>query len=347
MDNYPAVKQDICIMENRCANCVLICPEKAIKAASKGNRKSAFINHESCTRCGLCYQVCPVNAIDDMDANSSMLKGIKLSEEGKKIIFICERTGFKYNGADKNLAIYTSHISSISFRGLTGILSNGSSVNLIGCNECKETGHLKKLAEFFARNGYERAFKISDNVDGNDNDRGYFFNEGLLGRLFNSSSDRLPFPGTAWIDIGERCTLCQNCSNVCPTGALALKRGKGQGARGREDEKIFLVYNHSLCKGCPVCEKACPERCIIIDRRLRLDKWFNAETKCEKGILLCRGCGMPMAADSVFMRVRQRLLSQGLNADHIEYCPDCKLKRNNTYKTDNAKTAALFMKNTA
>jgi len=338
MDNYPVVKQDICIIENRCTNCVLVCPEKAIKAASKGKRKTAFINHELCTRCGLCYQVCPVNAIDDMGTNSSVSKGIKLSEEGKKITFICEKSGFEYNGDDKNLAIYISHISSIPFRGLTRVLSNGCSINLIGCNGCKETGYLKKLAEIFARNGYGWAFKISDNVEGNDNDRGYSFNEGLLRHLFNSSSDRLPIPGTAWIDIGKKCTLCQNCSKVCPTGALASEKNDG---------KLSLVYNHGLCKGCPVCEKTCPERCIIIDRRVRLDKWFDAETKCEKDIFCCRGCGIPMAADSVFMRVRQRLLSQGLNADHIEYCPDCKFKRNNIYKADSAKTAVLLMKNTA
>lgn len=311
ISNYPIVRGDKCLMQNRCVNCVLVCPEKAIVTKDK----SAFIDYDSCTRCGLCYQVCPTGAIDDPNAMDSMSRAIKLSGENRNIIFVCEKAGFTYNGDNKDAAIL--HISSISFRTLITIMSKGSPVTMIGCNECKETRHLEKLEEIFARNGYGWVFKISTLPPHEGMGDGCHLDEGLLRELFGSSSDRIPFPGTALVDIGERCTLCQRCARVCPTGALTIEKGDG---------KLSLVYKHNLCYGCPVCEKVCPERCITIDRRLRLDKVFTKEIKCERGIFYCKGCNKPIVTDAVLDKVRKRLAAHGQSADHLEYCPNCKLK---------------------
>lgn len=51
----------ICIS---CDSCHLICPENAVIT----DGKDYFIDHWSCTLCGLCIEVCPVDCIKEIKA---------------------------------------------------------------------------------------------------------------------------------------------------------------------------------------------------------------------------------------------------------------------------------------
>ncbi|MBY0517769.1 MAG: 4Fe-4S binding protein [Bacteriovoracaceae bacterium] len=44
-----------------CDNCRTVCPERAIQT----NGKDFFIENWSCTLCGLCLEVCPVDCIKE------------------------------------------------------------------------------------------------------------------------------------------------------------------------------------------------------------------------------------------------------------------------------------------
>ena len=84
------------------------------------------------------------------------------------------------------------------------------------------------------------------------------------------------------------------------------------------------MYDHNLCKGCPICEKACPERCITIDRRLRLNKLAAIDVKCESNMVFCKMCNKPISTDAVFERVENILSAHGQKTEQLGYCPDCK-----------------------
>ncbi|HBO84173.1 MAG: hypothetical protein A2073_06055 [Deltaproteobacteria bacterium GWC2_42_11] len=348
---YPVVKEEYCVMDRRCVNCISICPERAITAVKREDdplRKSAFIETELCTKCGLCYQVCPTGAIEDKNAGVFyMLEALPSAGEGKNIVFACTHTGLTTALNNSELQtlnselIFIPDVSILAWRDLFKIISMGVHVSIVACEDCSRTDHLKKLADMFEAHGYGEVLRVYENLvsfvadcsagkpsgwevfRGNGFAGGAVshkktFSEQTLEQLIASSKDKIAFPGTAWVDIGSKCTLCQNCANVCPTGALHIKR---------EDSKVSLVYEHNLCKGCPACEKACPERCITIDRRLRLDALFSSDIKCEHKMLPCKGCGQPMITDAVFAKIKAALTAHGLPADYIEYCPDCKSRQ--------------------
>lgn len=361
----PIVRQEYCVMQYGCKNCIITCPERAIKTIHlhrRGNKKVASIEPELCEGCGLCYQVCPTVAIEDVNAVDYRTKALETAGKGRVIIFACEHTpspqssphwgeeakGFPSPlweegwGAGQSSLIKVPDISIVSWRDIFKVMAIGSPVVMVGCRDCRYTAHFRQLAEVFRDSCYEGAFRFyipppqsspqpGEEVkgfpsplwgEGQNLSRTYFGGEGgldkdILEEIITSYKGRIPFPGTAWVDIGERCSLCQGCANVCPTGALHVQK---------TDRRLSLMYDHSLCKGCPVCEKVCPERCITIDRRVRLDRLFSVEKRCEKGILFCRGCNRPLTTDAVFEKVKGILTSHGQPTDHLEYCPDCKAR---------------------
>ncbi|MBI5682069.1 MAG: 4Fe-4S binding protein [Deltaproteobacteria bacterium] len=359
LHNYPIVKQEYCVMRYKCVNCVAVCRARAVKAVPYyadsdcgatvdrlESKKAAFIEQESCERCGVCYQVCPTGAIEDKNAEAYMKEALSSAGEGKNIVFACTHTGLTttLNSELQTLnseLIFVPDLSIISWRDVFKIMSMGSPVMMFGCEDCAQTSHFKQMEDIFANSCYEGVFRFYDNkeqVSGigyqEVSDKGHILDENILEQVITSYTGKIPFPGTAWVDIGERCTLCRNCANVCPTGALRTKM---------KDGKTALLYEHNLCKGCPICEKACPERCITIDRRLRPDSLFTVDNKCEKNLLLCRGCDEIIATDAVFERIRNILTAHGQSAEQLEYCPDCKARglgagRNSSRVEENSAT---------
>lgn len=73
--------------------------------------------------------------------------------------------------------------------------------------------------------------------------------------------------------IYEKCTLCKQCIDVCPFGAIEIK-----------DNKIFI---NEKCTLCGLCVKKCPEKALYkeeekkkeIDTSKYKGIWFFAETK--------------------------------------------------------------------
>ncbi|MBI5893523.1 MAG: 4Fe-4S dicluster domain-containing protein [Deltaproteobacteria bacterium] len=337
---YPVVKQEYCVMDRRCVNCISICPERAITAVKREDdplRKTAFIEPELCTRCGLCYQVCPTNAIEDVNAIDYRTKASEVAGKGMLIVFSCEhhpplnplpsREGKipsplagEGQGEGQSAIISVPDLSIISWRDIFKIMATGSPVLMIGCDECRQTNHFKQIEEIFANSCYEGAFSFYDSAEeiplpADIANTDQILDENILEQIIFSYTDKIYFPGTAWVDIGDRCTLCQNCSNLCPTEALTIKKDNG---------KISLIYDHNLCKGCPVCEKACPERCIAIDRRLRLNKLAAIDVKCESSMVFCKMCNKPISTDAAFERIKNILYAHGQKTEQLEYCPDCK-----------------------
>jgi ferredoxin len=58
----------------------------------------------------------------------------------------------------------------------------------------------------------------------------------------------------------EKCTMCEGCVKHCPTGALSLNQSQ---------DELSLLFDASLCHGCPTsesCQDICPEEAIRLGR---------------------------------------------------------------------------------
>ena len=52
-----------------------------------------------------------------------------------------------------------------------------------------------------------------------------------------------------YVDV-ERCTGCENCLDICPTGAILMRHGTA-------------FIEESLCTACEVCLDVCPQNAIL------------------------------------------------------------------------------------
>ncbi|MCS7194171.1 MAG: 4Fe-4S binding protein [Meiothermus sp.] len=59
------------------------------------------------------------------------------------------------------------------------------------------------------------------------------------------------------IAVGEGCTLCPVCSNVCPTKAVERERSPS-------GEEYVLKLDVSACTGCGACVESCPPQVITL-----------------------------------------------------------------------------------
>jgi Pyruvate/2-oxoacid:ferredoxin oxidoreductase delta subunit len=72
----------------------------------------------------------------------------------------------------------------------------------------------------------------------------------------------------------EKCSLCAECSQRCPVGAMAITERK-------------LIIDYRLCIGCLCCQEICSSRAIMSRRSLfgeALLKGFRAVQKIKEGL---------------------------------------------------------------
>lgn len=54
----------------------------------------------------------------------------------------------------------------------------------------------------------------------------------------------------------SRCTLCRQCTLVCPTDVIVINP--------ESSNKIEILYDY--CKGCGICERGCVNKCIVMEK---------------------------------------------------------------------------------
>jgi formate hydrogenlyase subunit 6/NADH:ubiquinone oxidoreductase subunit I len=86
-----------------------------------------------------------------------------------------------------------------------------------------------------------------------------------------SSSPTIPFPSLLKnliverpVPSAERCTLCYQCRDICPAGAISRAQGKMK----------VPSYDYNKCIRCYCCMEVCPEAAISL-RRGRLQWVIN------------------------------------------------------------------------
>ncbi|MFZ2071726.1 MAG: 4Fe-4S dicluster domain-containing protein [Halobacteriota archaeon] len=135
---------------------------------------------------------------------------------------------------------------------------------------------------------------------------------------------QFPFADVA---IDSKCTLCNACVNLCSTKALS----KGE-------KKLNFVYGR--CIACGLCERACPEEAITLERVLDFSRLVEKEGKTlvERELIACAGCGKLFMSRSAFERISELLkeregegegkgkgeLGVEEQLELLKYCEECR-----------------------
>ena len=122
----------------------------------------------------------------------------------------------------------------------------------------------------------------------------------------------------------EGCTLCAGCVFVCPTNALVMENPDGAKA---------LAFNHLKCVACGMCEKACPEGVVTIERGFAVSRAaLGYQDLARDEMVKCIGCGREYINKQALESILGRLVGlEGLGdtfaggrKDLLRMCPDCR-----------------------
>lgn len=255
-----------------CDRCYGACPRGAVRL--EGWRVE--LDEVLCTGCGLCTGVCPGIALEYPlgGLQEALIRGkgqIRCSKaEGKGEEVLC--LGRLTPGL---LAEAGSRFGKV-------VLARGD------CASCKIGGpsvpeHLQRMAEEARRYHPVEVEVIQGELPGEKVGRRELF-QALMGSARRTAADlvpELPLPeepepkglpaelrlrflaasraeAVRWpkIQVGEGCTLCPVCTNVCPTEAVY---------RVREGEEYVLRLKVEACTGCGACVESCPPQVIRLE----------------------------------------------------------------------------------
>jgi ferredoxin len=124
----------------------------------------------------------------------------------------------------------------------------------------------------------------------------------------------------ARLSITSGCTVCEACINMCPTGAIQKHGGR-----------IDFMYGY--CIACTLCEQACPEKALKLERILDLSSLVDQRplTVFESEVIACVHCKKPYITKAAYDRL-SRALRGNLGGDFnvesqlelLKYCENCR-----------------------
>lgn len=134
-----------------------------------------------------------------------------------------------------------------------------------------------------------------------------------------SKAAEIEAPYFGWVDIdSKKCTLCEICSNSCPTEALKVSKVKSE---------IELALLHSLCINCKICENRCPEGAIKVRGIVKFSELGRAAYLLTGELAVCPQCGSAFASQQMMQKIRDTIRSHGLKVpDEMKLCQQCRAK---------------------
>ena len=285
----PALHADACLnakAAHACRRCAQACPEEAISIREGG---APELNPGACTACGRCVAACPTDAWalagDDGAAWFARLSG---AAAGRGTLVVrCERAQGDGEGVGiPCLGLFRpAWLLVLAALGVRRVVVRGAD----RCGGCPRRHGGRHWQEVKARaHAWQRRLArplpelVEDGAaagEGRGAARRAFLRSGLLDLVRAAAEaaapargDRLPertaivralrrlgagygtVESDPWWPFGglvahENCTLCGDCVDACPTGALAIERAG----------HALLRQDPVACVGCDACARACPE----------------------------------------------------------------------------------------
>lgn len=325
-----------------------LCESACMHGAIMRSGDNIIFDEGSCTGCGACASACPLSLFrmeEDiyfmMDSLLGSLDHVSEKTAHKILMFTCEhiRHLFDAKGSKKikypkvsplfvpDLAgIAETHILRAFDKGVDGVI-------ISGCDEC--TGNFSKMTSGLTMQILDE-FNLGDRISfikNNKNAKSFissieYFSEHITPSplrkfqpvvLKNASNRKIlidlisslaaktgivrhtvienatmPF---ADISISSSCTVCGACTSMCTAGAL----GRGEGS---------ITYRYGNCIACGLCEQACPEKALTMQRVFDIEKLIdNAPSTIYRSQLqVCASCRKPYMTKAAFDRISCSLI---------------------------------------
>lgn len=133
-------------------------------------------------------------------------------------------------------------------------------------------------------------------------------------RALGSDAERVFAESLGRVTVdADGCTLCEACSELCPTGAID------------QPDASTLTLDAADCVGCGLC-LGCPEDVIAVDDRVDpAELSAGRRTVVEAEAITCRECGREFASAAGMASVEAALEDAGVPTDvGLDVCPDCR-----------------------
>jgi TorA maturation chaperone TorD/ferredoxin len=119
------------------------------------------------------------------------------------------------------------------------------------------------------------------------------------------------------VSVGQKCTLCHICVEMCQPGAL-------YGVRDEREGMISLSLDPVKCDGCAACERWCPEGAIRV-AQVQDDLPLGRSELARSALLACPACGRLHVPEAMVSAIVARLGSaQEALVQRLLICYDCK-----------------------
>ena len=126
------------------------------------------------------------------------------------------------------------------------------------------------------------------------------------------------------VTVGQGCTLCAICAQMCRQGALQLVHAR---------DAAILSFEPGSCDGCSACRRWCPEMIVSVDRADGAPQPASetaSETARELArseLLPCPNCGRFHTSAAMVGRIQARMGAAGeATKQRLALCPDCKAR---------------------
>lgn len=277
-ENHPTKDYEHCLnchqVKYKCTICADVCPAHVY--SGPGSRKADFTD---CMNCNLCVTACPARCIASSSMNvSAYLKVLKAPE---KTIYIASKPyeGTAHLRVDYFAALSWEYLACIGLRKKAVFLTD----NLPELTPQAEKVWHKTLASlqyFFGKEEFHKRFLFlgqPEKEEGLEISRRELFQkaneelksrissfvpsesmmDGLLYRyLLKSILEEEHFLNSfGWVIpmISSKCRGCGVCTNLCPQGAISVKKEQGQ----------FQIFFYPFrCNHCGLCSKTCIHHAI-------------------------------------------------------------------------------------
>ncbi len=320
----PVVDEGPCSSLKGCTMCVNSCPAQALSG------KPPSIDYDKCTLCGLCFSICPLEAIHSPHltpkAVEAFIEAIRGSVGEPLNAIIVEygvlqglREELAEGGVHPTIVFPVWSLAEITplallrlaYHGFTPIIYSEGGGRLEGVlAELEELGVVRiarSLEELRCRVREEPLFKVGE---ADTTARGYVLE--VLGGFRESVT--LSFPGAGCLEVDkDLCTLCGVCSRACPTNALATLEG----------EMVKLVLNVRECIGCKECEIACPEKAVKV--KWAYKRGAREIVLAESPLARCVKCGAPLGPEALIASIERKLgIAGDITQRYTRLCINCK-----------------------
>ena len=330
--------EDRCVAHPNCNLCIESCPKEALRG------KPPKVNPVLCDSCGICLWSCPHQLLN-MPAfeNSSytyFIDNLRMRAKRSLTLIIVSKKkassiigGLFENKEKINPAVLVTldRIDHFTDFHLVASLAAGFSIAIY--NDNSKIWNKDKL-----RNYSGLPVGIAENVD-ELVDLLILFNnsEGItksskmlpsrkisqvrmLTELYGVKNLAFDAPVIGYVNVDQdSCLLCDACSSMCPTGALALEV---------TENSISLRFNHAYCDACWECVWACSHEAINLKYVYNNDILDKKVTLTSDKIAKCKLCGRPIGSLKMIRHVEEILKRRGAPKwvqEQIWLCPKCKI----------------------